>query len=288
MSASVLVTGGTGTLGRALVDRLRAAGTEPMVLSRRSGPGRIVGDLRSGAGVTVAVRQADVIVHAATSSRGDSDLTRTLLEAARRTGRDPHLVFVSIVGIDRIPLPYYREKLRAEALVMGSGLPWTIQRATQFHDLIGGLVRTLSRSPVVPVLSGIRFQPIDVRDVADRLIELCRSPADRRAPDLGGPEVRSMQDLAGVWLSARRMRRAMVTVRPRGAVARAFQDGLNLTPERSDGRITFDEFLAEHIGATAGRTAHTRSAVLPLQTRAVNPPSLTETPARQLQTIRST
>ncbi len=248
MSSRILVTGGTGTLGRVLVDRLRAAGADAVALSRRPGRDRMVGDLRSGSGVPIAVRDAEVIVHAATGFRGDAALTGTLIQAARRTGRDPHLVYVSIVGVDRMPLPYYREKLAAEELVERSGLPWTIQRATQFHDLIAASLRALSRSPVLPVLSGTRFQPVDVRDVTDRLIEVCRSPAAHRMPDFGGPEIRSMDDLARCWLAATHRRRSVGAVRLPGALARALRDSHNVTPEHADGRITFDEYLAERTG----------------------------------------
>lgn len=121
-----------------MVALLRKSGTEPRVLSRQAGPGRVVGDLRSGTGIDDGVRGAPVILHAATDRRGDAELTRTLIDAAHRSGSDPHLIYVSIVGVDRIPLGYYREKLAAERHVEDSNPPWTIQRATQFHDLLAG------------------------------------------------------------------------------------------------------------------------------------------------------
>jgi len=245
MSNTFLVTGGTGTLGRVLTERLSAAGGDVRVLSRRPGPGRVVGDLLTGDGIEMAVAGADVILHAAAGKRGDTDLTRTLIDAARRSGGDPHLIYISIVGIDHIPLPYYRSKLASEALIEASGLRWTIQRATQFHDLIAGMSRILSHSPVVPVLASTNFQPIDVRDVSERLAELARGPAREHVPDIGGPEVLSMRELATTWLAVASKRRAVLSIPAPGRIAEALRQGRNVTPDHRDGRITFEQYLRE-------------------------------------------
>jgi uncharacterized protein YbjT (DUF2867 family) len=244
MDGTILVTGGTGTLGRVVVDRLRTAGGDPRVLSRLAGPGRVVGDLGTGTGIDDAVRGATVIAHCATAWRGDTATTRTLVDAARRCGADPHLLYVSIVGVDRVPLGYYREKLAVERLIEVAGLPWTIQRATQLHDLLAGLFGALSRSPVLPVPAGTRVQPADVHDVADRLVRLAGGAPAGRVPDLGGPQVRPMADLARAWLAATGCRRLVLPVRLPGPVARGYRSGGHLAPGHADGRITFEEYLA--------------------------------------------
>lgn len=238
----LLVTGGTGTLGRALVERLRAEGLAPRVLSRTAGPGRVVGDLRTGAGIDDAVRGADVVVHCATAPKGDADTTRTLVDAATRAGR-PHLVYVSIVGIEDVPLPYYKAKLAAERVITGSALPWTILRATQFHDLLATIFAAGSRTGVLPVLAHTPFQPIAVDDVAARLAELATAPPAGRATDLGGPQVRDMADLARAWLTATGTRRRVVGLRLPGGIGRGFRSGAHTTPEHADGVGTFEEFL---------------------------------------------
>ena len=245
MDGTILVTGATGTLGRAVVDRLRPSGVPTRALSRQPGPDRVVGDLRTGEGIDEAIRGVSTILHAATGPRGDTELTRTLIDAARRSGDDPHLLYVSIVGIERIPLGYYRQKVAGERLVAQSGLPWTIQRATQFHDLLAGIFGALARSPILPVMSATSFQPVDVREVAERLIPLATNDAAGRVPDLGGPEVRPMADLARAWLSSTGKRRAVLPVRVPGAIGANLRDGAQLTAEHADGRITFEEYLAE-------------------------------------------
>jgi len=147
VAVKVLVTGGTGTLGRHVVQRLRQSGHHVRILSRKQHAevDAVRGDLKTGTGLEVAVAGCHAIIHAATgfrkslSSRAtDVDGTRRLLEVARREDIK-HLVYVSIVGIEGVDFPYYRTKLAAEALVHEGNIPWTILRATQFHDLIGGL-----------------------------------------------------------------------------------------------------------------------------------------------------
>jgi len=185
---TTLVTGATGRLGTPTVDRLRAAGHDVRALSRRGGAGLTTGDLRTGAGIPEAVAGVDTVLHLATGprGRGDVELTRTLLAAAT-TARVRHLVLISIVGIDDVPLPYYRDKVVVERLVRESGLPYTILRATQFHSLVEGLFAVQRRLPVV-LAPAIPLQPIAVEEVADRLVELaCGAPAGR-GPDKGGPD----------------------------------------------------------------------------------------------------
>jgi uncharacterized protein YbjT (DUF2867 family) len=242
--AEILVTGGTGTLGRALVARLRERGHVPRVLSRHPGTDRTVGDLETGTGIAAAVRGVDAVVHAATRAGHDVAQTRTLLDALHGgEGTAPHLVYVSIVGVDRVPLGYYRDKLRVERMIADADVPWTVLRATQFHDLIAMLVGGLGRSPVLPVVAGARFQPVDVRDVADRLVELAAGPALGRTVELAGPQVRSMADLARAWAASTGRRRAVLPVPLPGRLAAAVRAGGLLAPAHADGRITFEEFL---------------------------------------------
>jgi uncharacterized protein YbjT (DUF2867 family) len=244
MDGRILVTGGTGTLGRAVVARLRADGSDPVVLSRRAAPDRVVGDLDTGAGLVEALRGVSVVLHAATRNGHDVAGTERLVAAARAAGVEPHLVFVSIVGIDRVPLPYYREKLAVERVVEGSGLPWTTQRATQFHALLDMIFTATRRLPVLPVLAATDVQPIDVRDVAERLVALVAAAPAGRVPDIGGPQVHPMADFATEWRTAHGSRRRVLPVRLPGPIGRGYRAGGQLTPGHADGRITFAEFLA--------------------------------------------
>ncbi|KAA5826843.1 NAD(P)H-binding protein [Saccharopolyspora hirsuta] len=250
MQKPILVTGGTGTLGRVVVQQLLDAGRDVRVLSRRprstaAGHEWATGDLRTGEGIEAATSGVDAIVHCATTlSSKDVAATQRLIDSARRHG-DPHLIYISIVGVDRVPLFYYRAKLEAEERVTSSKLPWTILRTTQFHDLIARTISAQRRSPVIGVLAGVDFQPIDVRDVAERLAELAVGAPAGRVPDMGGPEIRSHDDLARAYLAATGRRRLVLPVRLPGAVVTGYRRGGHLAPEQAVGRVTFSEFLAE-------------------------------------------
>ncbi|MGQ4444495.1 SDR family oxidoreductase, partial [Streptomyces violaceoruber] len=145
---TILVTGGTGTLGRLVTERLRTDGHEVRVLSRHSEPYAV--DLREGgSGLDAALTGVDTVVHCATTQRGgDERSAANLIAAARRAGAT-HLVYISIVGVDRVPLGYYRSKYAVEKLVAESGIGWTVLRATQFHDLVVQMLRALAKLPVV-------------------------------------------------------------------------------------------------------------------------------------------
>lgn len=252
--AEILVTGATGTLGRALVTRLAASGHQVRALSRRPQPAPggapavpavawFTGDLRQDLGLTEAVAGTDVIVHCASAVRGDAALARNLLAAARRT-KSPHLVYISIVGVDRIPIGYYRAKLECEQLIAASGLPWTVLRVTQFHNLILRICTFAARPPVMLVPAGFRFQPVDAADVAGRLARLADGGPAGRVPDMGGPQVCPISDLASACLRASGRRRPLLPVPLPGAVAAAFRQGANLAPAGTAGEVTFEEFLA--------------------------------------------
>ena len=183
MTTSILVTGGTGTLGRPAAQWLRNAGASVTVLSRHpretaEGIRYTAGNLSTGEGIEAAVRGAEVIVHAAGSRNGDEQKTRTLVSATKDAR---HIVLISVVGADQIPqvsaidrafFGWFGMKLATERVVGQSGLGWTTLRATQAQDLILMVARALAKLPVIPVPAGSRFKPVDATDVAEPMAEL--------------------------------------------------------------------------------------------------------------------
>ncbi len=243
----VLVTGGTGSLGRRVVDRLQDAGRGVRILSRSERPGTMRGNLLTGEGLDGAVEGVDTIVHCASNPRRtrqtDVEGTERLLRAASQADVS-HFVFISIVGVDRNPyFPYYGLKLEAERIVERSGVPWTILRATQFHEFVLRIVRLLDRLPVVMVPRG-PMQPIETGEVAWRLAELALSGPVGRAPDIGGPEVRTFAELARAYLEVAGRRPRVVEIPLPGKAARAFREGAQTCPDHAFGTITWEEFLA--------------------------------------------
>lgn len=149
------------------------------------------------------------MVHCATTQRGgDERSAANLIAAARRAGAT-HLVYISIVGVDRVPLGYYRSKYAVEKLVAESGIGWTVLRATQFHDLVVQMLRALAKLPVVVLPAHASDQPVEVAEVADRLAELAQgAPPDgcrtwavpRCAPSRRWPApIWARRDAGGPW-----------------------------------------------------------------------------------------
>ncbi|MFW6695105.1 SDR family oxidoreductase [Streptomyces sp. MAR4 CNX-425] len=268
MSSVVLLTGGTGTLGRLVAPRLRSAGAELRVLSRHAhdpaegaeGVEYVTGDLGTGEGTAEAVAGADIIVHCAGTAKGDDVKARHLVDAATAAGR-PHLVFISVVGADRTPVVsrldramfgYVAAKRAAERVVEESGLPWTTLRATQFHELTLTTARAMARMPVLPAPAGFRIQPIAAAEVAERLAELALAGPAGLVAEMGGPRTYEMRDLLRGYLRATGRRRPILPTRLPGRAAAAFRAGANLAPEHAVGRLTWEDFLAER---TAEQTA---------------------------------
>ncbi|MET8130898.1 SDR family oxidoreductase [Streptomyces sp. NPDC005251] len=239
---TILVTGGTGTLGRLVTERLRSDGHEVRVLSRHAQPYDV--DLREGgSGLDAAVAGVDAIVHCATSPRGGDERAAAQLIAAARRAAVPHLVYISIVGVDRVPFGYYKTKWAVEKLIEESGLGWTILRTTQFHNLVAQVLAGLAKLPVLLLPAGVSDQPIEVAEVADRLAELAAGAPAGRVEDMGGPQVRSFRSLASAHLRATGKRRPLLDVRLAGRAYQAFRDGHHLAPRRAVGKGTFEDFL---------------------------------------------
>ncbi|CAL9442958.1 hypothetical protein SUDANB121_02299 [Nocardiopsis dassonvillei] len=257
MNAPVLVTGGTGTLGSLTVPLLRDAGHDVRLLTRGSRPApegltHVKADLLTGEGIGAALDGVGTVLHLAGGPKGDDVATRNLVAAAERAGVG-HLLLISVVAADRVPLGYFRAKLGAERAVTGSAVPWTVLRAAQFHDLALTAVRALAKSPLVP-LPGLRWESVDARDVAERLAALAVGEPAGRVADLAGPEVLPMADLVRTYLAARGIRRPTVPLRVPGAAGRAYRAGENLAGPNADrGARTWAAFLEERVG-TAART----------------------------------
>lgn len=260
----VLVTGGTGHLGRSVVELLLSRGDEVRVLARSPGSDPRIdwsrGDLATGAGIGDAVADVDVVVHAATWSpaarRGyllpvdlvrtptDVDVagTRRLLAEASRVGVE-HFLHVSIVGLERVRLPYARVKLSAEEQVRASAVPWSIVPATGFYWLWHRMLTKQLRLPVW-VLPSLLLQPVDADDFAEYVLDcLARGPGGDRE-DFAGPETLTLADLGRQFLSARGERRPVVPIPVPARLSQA-AGGLAGSDARR-GTTTWSEWLSGH------------------------------------------
>ncbi|MER5379551.1 NAD(P)H-binding protein [Streptomyces sp. NPDC002688] len=255
--STILVTGGTGTLGSLVVPLLREAGHDVRVLSRHGretvdGVAYVAVDLLEGEGIEAALTGVGTVLHLAGGPKGDDLATRNLVRAARDADVR-HFVYISVIGADRVPLAWLRSKLDAERAIAGSGLPWTTLRAAQFNELTLKMVATMAKLPVFPAPGGLRLQPVDARDVAVRITELTLGSPSGLVPDLAGPEVYTLTELADGYAEARgKRRRPTLPVRIPGKAGRAYRAGDNLAQAGAQtGKRTWEDFLAERVGQGA-------------------------------------
>jgi uncharacterized protein YbjT (DUF2867 family) len=232
----IVVTGGSGALGSQVVQRLRKSGADAIAASRRTGF-----DLATGKGLASVLADADVIVHAAKHPtryrRVDLDGTRRMIRVVQERPADrpaPHLVYVSIVGCDRNPYPFYRAKYAGELVLERSGLPVTVVRATQFHTLVAAIAGAVSRGPVA-LLPPISFQSIDHLWFAEKLAETALTAAPdgyRRGSDLAGPELTTLAEAIGALRRHdSRPLLKMIKLPAIGGTLRSFAAGSNLPTE---------------------------------------------------------
>jgi uncharacterized protein YbjT (DUF2867 family) len=259
---TILVTGGTGHLGRDVVRLLTARGHRVRILARRPGDDPAVdwvaGDLGTGAGIAEAVAGVDAVVHAATnspaaqrgglrlgdllSSPADVDVhgTRRLLAEADRAGV-AHILHVSIVGVQESRAPYSRMKATAENLVRASSVPWSIVPATGFYWLLARMLDTMAHRRVWPLPSNLPMQAVDSAEFAAYVVErLAEGPGGVRA-DFGGPQVQTMVEMARQYQAARGIHRRILGLSLPGFALRAA--GRQTCPDGRYGETTWAEWL---------------------------------------------
>ena len=252
---NVLITGSTGTLGRHLARAALSSGYAVRVQSRRLPPGGgaevshswAQADLVSGEGVREAVGGMDAVIHAASDPRRPQAVdvvgTKRLVEAARQADVG-HLIYVSIVGVDKLPYAYYRAKMEAEGLVVASGLPFSILRATQFHAFVDRLIASAARIPfVLPLPTDFRVQRVAADEVAARLVRALGAGPAGRLPDFGGPEVMTLEAAARVWKRVSEVHKPVAPLPLVGGLAAGFRAGHNTAPEGELGSVRWETWL---------------------------------------------
>lgn len=241
----IAVAGGTGTAGSATIDALRRAGHDAVALSRSTGV-----DLRSGDGLDAALAGVGAVVDtanvstlsAAEATKYFTAATGNLIAAAQRAGVR-HVVVLSIIGIDRIPHDYYAGKLAQERVVEASAVPWSILRATQFHEFAGQLFERAKLGPL-HVAPRARVQPVAAREVGEHLAALAAGDAQGHARDFAGPREEQLDEMVRAYARREGNRGWIPSVNLPGGQMKGMRAGLALPgPDAELGRETFAEWL---------------------------------------------
>lgn len=261
----ILVTGGTGALGSALIKFLLTTHHQIRLLSRKPAPANldpnlewVQGDVLSGDGLEAALSGVSIVANCVGDARNayETDVlgVKHLAEASVKAGIQ-HFFHISIVGIDRIPSEFYQHKVSAENAIIESGVPYSILRVTQFHSLLDFVMSKVRSTPdgyILPIPHDAQFQLIDTRDVAAYMLPLLTSAPAGRLLDVGGPEILRVEDISRMYLAVQGVENPVLVDGPIeifGPVAvTAFQQGLNLVPKNRYGHITWADFVREKYG----------------------------------------
>lgn len=240
----IAVAGGTGIVGRQVVRSVSDHGYESVVLARSVGV-----DLISGDGVDQALTGVDAVIDVSNITTMNRDasvqffttVTKNLMAASERAGVN-HLVALSIIGIDRVGFAYYQGKIAQEQVALAGPVPATVLRAAQFHEFAGQVLQRF-RGPIA-IVPRMRIQPVAAREVAFALVQLATAAPVGMAPELAGPKVEELPDLARQVLRARGKRRPVVPIKLPGDVGRAMlSGGLLPTEDKERGGQTFADWL---------------------------------------------
>lgn len=241
----IAIAGGTGVVGALTVDAVQAAGHEAIVLARSRGV-----DLLSGTGVDAALDGADAVIdtlnvttlNAAAAIEYFTKVTGNLITAAERAGVS-HVVALSIVGIDQIPVDYYAGKLAQEKVVSRSSVPWTIQRATQFHEFAAQMFARAKFGPL-HLAPRARTQPVAASEVGQRLAVLAAGSPQGRARDFAGPREETLDGMVKAYAKSTGYRGWVPSVSLPTAQMKGMREGLALPGPGTDlGHQTFADWL---------------------------------------------
>lgn len=242
----IAVAGGTGTVGRHTVRAVQEAGHVAVVLSRSQGV-----DLVTGRGLDAALAGSDAVIDvasvatlkASTAIEFFTAATGNLVAAAADAGIG-HVVLLSIVGIDRIPYDYYAGKVAQEKVVEASRVPWTILRATQFHEFAGQMFERAKMGPL-HLAPNARTQPVAAHEVAARLAALAAAEPQGRVRDLAGPREERLADMVRAFARHEGYRGWIPALNVPGPQMAGMRAGHALPgPDADLGQQTFADWLA--------------------------------------------
>jgi len=241
----IAIAGGTGTLGRQLAAELRNRGHHVRVLSRNAPEHRV--NLATGEGLEAALAGCEVVIDASNNSTRNAaailvDGSRRLLTAGRAAGVAHH-VCISVVGCEHVPAGYFNVKARQEGVVEHGPVPWTIVRATQFHEYAAAALESASRWRIVPVPQ-LKLQTVASAEVARAMADVAEGGPRRDRVEVAGPEVTTARELARTWRRATGRSLALLPVPLPGKLGRALRAGA-LTSARPGvrGTQTFSAWL---------------------------------------------
>lgn len=256
---NVLVTGGTGLLGREVVDQLLVLNYEVTVLSSKKntsvpdGVQMIKGDLASNSGLTDATENADIIIHCASNPKDTRSVdikgTQNLLGAINRN-KTLHFIYISIINVDKSNYAYYQTKIKVEQMIAASGIPFSVLRTTQFHNYVLTILKTFDKkNGVIAIPDGMHFQSIEVKEAATLLVDMAQREPVGLVRGVGGPELLRFEEMAKTYLNVLN-RNDELRIKPiSNEEYERYRSENNIWPTNSYGNVTWEAFLRHNLAS---------------------------------------
>jgi uncharacterized protein YbjT (DUF2867 family) len=254
--SSILITGGTGKLGQEISKQLINKGFEVNILSSKENPdiqyySKIyTGDLTDILSLKDAVLNSDIIIHCASNPRNskivDIEGTKNLLQIACQKLLK-YFIYISIVGVDKSIFPYYQSKFEVENMIQESGLPWSILRATQFHDMIlDRFIKPFDEKPgSLKIPQEMQFQSVAIEDVANKLVSLSIESPTNIIETIGSAEINTIEKMTQIYLDILDRNDKIEPKMYDEEIYKLFRSGVNLCPDYAVGKITWKDFLLQ-------------------------------------------
>jgi uncharacterized protein YbjT (DUF2867 family) len=246
---TILVTGGSGYLGQEVCNLLININADFITSTHQRGSltdQQVFVDLETGDGIKDAIQGKTVILHLASDKKkpdNDVEGMKHLIAEIKKQQSKVHLIYISIVGIDLLPMPYFKQKMMAEQELVNSGVNWSILRATQFHKYVDELLHQFLAYPVGIIPKAVPVQPIDVHVVAEKLVEMTAGVPSHQKKDMGGEEVFEFIELAKSWGKIRHKSKLILNFPLWGRWGKNLKNGALTTADKSSSGMSWESWL---------------------------------------------
>jgi uncharacterized protein YbjT (DUF2867 family) len=249
---NILITGGTGTLGQAIIKQVADIGVINVISTKEkadmSRPVNVFNaDLTDIESLRTVAEAADIIIHCASNPTNakvvDLEGTCNLLACVNKT-RLKHFIYISIAGIDKSTFPYYIIKQQVEQLIMLAGVPFSILRPTQFHEFVlYRMIKPFEHGTNLTIPAGLKFQSVDVADVAGKIKDLIQTGPANDVTTIGGPEILTIEEMAKTYLTTLGLPASITPEKMEGERFDMLRSGINLCKDKAFGKITWQQYL---------------------------------------------
>lgn len=256
-SSNILITGGTGLLGKKVCSLLLKRGIQYTVATHKKPVEKnmVYLDLASMEGIDSSLLNKQIILHLDSDKkhpRNDVNGTRELLQEIVKHNYKPHLIYISVVSTDRLPKTYLKQKFKVEEEIKKFGISYSILRATQFHEYIDQILKQLLKYSFPILRKKVLVQPTDITVVAERLVNMCFEGPSNAIENIGRREVLTLKEMVDFWLAAKNKRKTVMDMPLCGKTGRSLKGGCLTGEKQTNGGKNWRQWVTDQYVISKG------------------------------------